>query len=529
MAGCAWDNADVSDPARRLADPVTWCADPVTWCDRAFGLAGVGVLAGWLLLATVHATDLYRVDFSSGTWVAQAWDADRGRLFPAPADGGFYAGTRYGPVPIWLQQLVGSVTSDLTAAKLVNYGGWVALGVALWVALGRVGLRGGRRLALAALPSATEAGLLTSLGVHHDALLGALQLAAVLVIDGDHRRRGYVGAGASVLAGATCGVALAVKLSALWAPIAIVGYVLWRDRGRAASAIAAFVGAIVVVVGGLLGVAQIVSDGRLADNYAELLVGNETALGDLITSPQTALGFLRAGMVVAWVVAAIAAVALARRVRAGHSTVLDVALVAAVVTAVPLFADRTVGMNHLVMPFVLAIVAAGSLWAELDAPRLGAAPEPVARALVTTALAWALVAGWALDAGRDVREALAYPRDAEHWATADTARDLVPADGSILADNPVVPLLAGHRPVMGDAISFVRLARNHPEYEAELIGRIERHEFSVVVLQFRPEVDPDEFRDELGPAVAAAIVASYELDRTAAFGLHVYVPKGRLP
>jgi hypothetical protein len=472
-------------------------------------LVALAVGAAVVLLAIAHADDRFGVDHVSGSWLALAAAAREGVLYPPLADDGFYGGTRWMPLPFLLFAGGDLVTGDLlTGAKLV--GALAAIAVLALVALAcrRKGAPWAAALALAAAVAASWAGTTVFLGIRGDAVSLALGLGAVAVLERRETRR------AAAVAGALCGLAFLAKLSALWAPAALVAWQLRRSGQRAATVAAAFAGTSVASV--LL--VELLSRGRLSDNLLELaFAGSDDrgrlaglrALYDLGIRDQRSLWPL---LVAAGLVAALA---LVRRQVGPY----ELGLGAAVVIALVVLRDTGARENHLLdLTALAAIVAAGAWSPGLLRGRAAAG----ARVAVAGALVLAVLLAGRHTLGPPVRDVL--EGDDASLGKRPLA-GLVSAGDCLLAHDPTIPLLLGQRPTVVDPFMLPRLPGDE---QVELARAIEERRFDRVALIVRPDVDPFRFNQlDFGPEVAEAIESSYRLVATVQTSppTYVYVPR----
>src|SRR5438105_1163517 len=229
----------------KLTLPRLTTAVVVAWSAATF--------AAVALLAILHVDDRYGVGAASGVWMGLAAAAHGGVWYPAIYAHGFFGGTRYMPAPILLE-LVGRAVSGeyLVSAKLLIYAVNVALYVLVYRAARRQGASATVSLAVVTTVLASSAATTTVLGFRWDALATALQLAAIELVGrgGDARR--------TVPAGILCGLALATKVTSLWAPAAIVVWLARRPRS-----LASFAGSLLAAAAIVVGVLELLSDGRM--------------------------------------------------------------------------------------------------------------------------------------------------------------------------------------------------------------------------------------------------------------------------
>ena len=482
------------------------------------GNAGLVALAGlvggsWLAGALAHVDDGRSVDHVAGTWIALAAAANAGTLYPPLVDDGFYGGTRFAPVPIVLQAAAARLSGEyLVSAKTLALLLAVALVGLTFVAIRRTGCGTPIALVLASSLLVSGTGLAVTTGIRHDALPLLLQLSAILLLARSCGRT------TTVAAAALCALAVASKLSAIWAPIAIVVWLVRRDRRAAAT----FLGAL---AGGLLlsfGVFEAISRGRLSDNLIGLTLTTPDRIGELGVQ----VGRLRLiaseglGLLVLLLVLAIAATIVA--VYSRRTTLAELAFGAACLVTGVVLLDPGAFVNHLLDVQVLALPLVGLLWRE--------AGETSARGLlVRSAVILACVVGIVASHREHVRPYA----DLRALVTGTTApSDRLPrlagviADGDrVLSEDPSLPALRGERPVVLDPYMLIAVLEKHPEAREELVARIESGAFEKIVLLYVPSSAPGWYRNlHLGSTVAEAIESRYR-PTVNADGYWLYEPR----
>jgi hypothetical protein len=110
--------------------------------------------------------------------------------------------------------------------------------------------------------------------------------------------------------------------------------------------------------------------------------------------------------------------------------------------------------------------------------------------------------------------------------TAEPLADVAGPATSILSEDPYVPISLGQEPVVLDPFMLPRLAPEAPEAIPDLIRRIERREFDLVVLvePLEPVERPWWTELDLGLDVARAIARSYRYVGTND-GYFIYEPR----
>jgi hypothetical protein len=474
----------------------------------AVSLAVAGI---WAWLAVVHLHDRYRIDQVSGVHLALAWDANHGLLYPPLYDGRNFGGTRYMPLPIVIDAAAARLTGNyLVAGKLLSYAYFIALLALLVVLLRKFRCSWPLATGLAAMLLVSETGLAASMNARSDALSVLLQVGAVgLIVE---RKRPI----ATIAAAALAALALAAKLTAVWAPMAIFVWLLVEHRKR----LVQFVAAYVVFAGGLIGVFALASRGRMFQNVFGLSGAGLAGIGPLIRSPYR---FFHEGIpqaLAGWVLVPFVAAAVWWAIRQRKFSIWAISLGCYVAVLMVMLADRGVGWNQLIDLVVLAILVVGELAGGVaEYPRV----RPLA-ALIAVTVLWMNVTGLAFLFGPDIKES----RDPAFLATV-TAQPLaghVDAGTRILAEDPFVPLSLDRRPVVLDPFMLITIGQRDPAALHDLIRRIQGHEFDLVVLRVRVD-DPTMavwFQEEaFGAAVADALRANYVYSRWES-GYYLYTP-----
>jgi hypothetical protein len=342
-------------------------------------------------------------------------------------------------------------------------------------------------------------------------LPAALGLAA-MVLAGHHGRSI---AGAGVLAG----LALLCKQSALWAPAALLAWLLVERRRQTVPFAASFAGT--VIVGGVA--AQHFSGGRFVDQ-----VGSLTFAGlGVISLPQAALrtlGTALESLPGLWVLfpfalLAVLLTALERRLDRYH-----LALVAALGISVLTLQDFGVGDNQLVDFAALSAVVTGRLWI-----RGADGGQVLMRAALAAAVVWAGATAFVLDVRPLVRDSLAIALGRTAYPSFTATLAALPK-GPLLSEHPAVPLARGDLPVIVDAWVIARLADREPQTLRPLLDRIGRQDFAAVLLLHRLEPAETDVPywyqyQHFGKAVVHELRLGYRYQETTDDGLHIYVPK----
>src|SRR5688572_5681332 len=262
----------------------------------------IAAIAIAVLLASVHVRDRFRINIASGSWMALAWHAEHGVLYPPLRDAeGAFAGTRYMPLHIVMHAGLSRATGEwLLSGRLIGYASalsW-ALGI---VALAR--LRGCPWLvagALAASVIASPIGVQALCTIRSDGLSLGLQLWALWLVARSPRPA------AGTMAGVLCALAFLAKLTAVWAAAAIVIWLLWRNR----TSLLAFIATGALVAGGSLVALHMLTDGRMLENFMHAGTSGWSGWGSVIFwSQRRMLTFISGWSPTTWVLVPPAALA----------------------------------------------------------------------------------------------------------------------------------------------------------------------------------------------------------------------------
>ena len=475
------------------------------WLRAPLWIVASGILSCWIALASLHVADDYRVTHNSGVWVALAETARAGRLYPPIFDGEHYAGTRYMPLPILLNALASGVVGDpLIGGKVVAGLLMIAVMALVVLVLRRVLCPWPIATALAAVVVATDTGLQASATIGGDLLPVVLQVCALSAVIGGRRQ-------SAMIAGAFAGLAIASKLTGVWAFLAITTWLVMHRRSREA---VIFSGACVVVAGLILGTVELFTGGGLSQHLLAFSLAGVGGGASFLRSPNQLLYNLlghASGTVVLFPLAVLGAL-LPRGWR--QLSVVHVALAYSILLLLVVFADVGTGFNQLLDLVVLTALAAGHLAA--PAASSDRPTHAVLIVVVTVVVMWAAGLDLVRTVGFDLRSTLAARKaGAVPRRTVDLVAGMIRPGERVLAEDPSIEVALGRQPVVMDPFMLARLGRAHPEQVDPLISWIEARRFDVVVLVVSLEDRTVEFwwNDfEYGPRVAAALRKSYRPD-----------------
>jgi hypothetical protein len=433
--------------------------------------AAVVVLLSMLRVGVFWRDDAF-LDMASGVWVAHAVDLADGTFYRPVVAADGYGGSRYFP----LQHVAHAGLIKVTGSPIGS--GHALLGGAILLLLGAayrlLKLHGAATVVAASgavLILASQSTQEALLAIKGDALPAALNLLGVaLCASGAATTPAILGA-AAVFALAFAGKVTAVSglaAAAIW---------LWLagHKGRALKLLAySSIG-----MAALIGLTALASNGGAMRAWSEG-GANGIGLAGLIRAPfNTAraarevpetMAFFQLGLA-AWVL-----MAFRDRLKPTLSTVFFATT--AVVTVV-IFAVEGSDTNHLLDLQAASILVIGA-WIASEQGRQ--------RDFAVTALA---VAG--LAASLSLASGLANRRVETPPARFREVVALVPDRARpILAENPLVPIIAGQRPYMLDAFIFRMVQSRDPSFADQLWRDLAQQRFAAVVLERDPHTERGE-------------------------------------
>jgi len=468
----------------------------------AVGAAGI---AAWLLLALVHIGDRYKVGHVQGHWMALARYANEGTLYPPLADGERFGGTRHLPLPIVVNAMASRLSGEyLVSGKGVAIALFAALLILVFIVLRQLRCPWPLAVALTGLLPATNSGLLVGSAVGGDVLSVVLQVGVLLIVTAALRRNRD---GWMVVAGVLAGLAACSKLTGVWAALAVLSWLAFRQDWRRCAWFLLACGSSVALT---LGIVQWASQGRFLTTFLTLtFAGTEGPIG-WIRAPNQLTFFGIGHAAAVWMVAPFAILGTLAAWRSSELTVYHHALGWSLLLTGLVFTDMGAGLNQLLDPAVLTVVAVGCLAASLPLDRLGAVSLTTA---LTFSVLWAGVTG-VRGLVPDLREVAAILRTGEtlpKYNPRPLVSVVAPGD-TLLAEDPGVPVLLGRTPIILDAFMLRRLDEVHPEMVDALVARIERKAFDHVAL-VNP-LDEEEFwwhYYHFGPRIVRALRENYVL------------------
>jgi hypothetical protein len=482
--------------------------------DLLLAAAGGIVVVSTVVVAAAHVGDRWGTDQTSGSWMALAKFANERVLYPPLFAHGRFGGTRYMPLQIVLNAAGARVTGEyLVSSKILSYAGAVLLFGLMFFVVRRSSRSWPLALALVGGILVTNVGSHAVYSFRGDAVPAALQLGAVTVALGGTTT-------VVVVAGVLCAVALMSKLSAVWAVAAIT---VWLGVRRRRRLLPAFLGAFAFSTAVLLGLFLAASEGRLLQNVYDLGgAGLPGPKGFFLGTLDDRFTFFGSWAGVMFLLAPLAIATVALSVHRRSLTIYQLGLGAASVVLLLILADVGAGGNQLLDVAVLVAVVVAELWREAGSDE----SLRVVRIIIAAALLWGIggyYQTWLRGATFDAAEQLL-----GRAAPCCTARPLAGVIGSgkaVLSEDPYIPVSRGQDPVVLDAFMLVRILRNHPQWQQQLLAQIDAKDFAKVVLM--EPLDPSDpwfHTYSLGAPVASALARNYQLSKSQD-GYFVYTPR----
>ncbi len=468
---------------------------PLRWL---LGLSSAVVLITFFAVAFYHRADSFLVNHVSGVWIGLAYHASQGVIYPEVYDGQLYGGSRYMPLYFLAHAGLASVTEEyLLSGKVLSFLGALACGIVLYQLLWTQRCPQTIALALVSLVAASVSGTFGSLTIRGDLWPVTWQLAALALVHRQVR-------GAYVFAGILCTLGVLTKITALWAPAAILWYTLLRDR----KACMVFGLTWLASLGLALGILHVLTAGRMLASFGAFT--EPMLITQLLKSPFRLIYYIAWTSTELVVLTPLVIMELYAARGAGRWSVFHTALLFCLPVMLVVFADRGTGFNHVIDLVVLAAVIVGMLWSS--------GKTAVSQAVLTMGaitVLWGVGAAWTRSLAnptRDMARAIVTSGDDSPYPALPLASVLT-EPGPMLCEDARVAIAHGQAPVVLDPYALPFLERNHPDWLAALLKRIERHEFQYIVLQYRLDLDPrvnDGWYDIIfGPTVSSAIRDHY--------------------
>jgi hypothetical protein len=461
------------------------------------------IFAGWVIVAIMHIDDRYEVGHGQGAWMALAHHANVAGLYPELFDGTSYGGTRHMPVTILLHAAVARATGEyVTSGKLVGLLATSGLMIAVFCLLRNLGCRWSWALALTASALGGAAGLRAGVTIGGEPLPVLFGVGALIVVI--HSRRNL----SLVVAAVLVALGVSAKFSALWAPAAIVTWLLLVEPRRAA----VFAICATVASAALLGAFNVVSGGRMVENlFATSGAGIYGAVG-LLKAPARLLGYLVDGESGLWAFVPVLGYAAATKRWPVEVAVLPLAWIVAAGLLIIIYSDIGTGPNQLIDLAILTSLCVGALVAFAD---FNDARDKVLVMVVGAILVWTNITAFSVRIRPPLQEAIGALTDGRDPYPRNVLAEHLFANESVLSEDPGILVQLGRTPVVFDAFMLRRLAQKRPATVRPLVGRLERHEFQLIVLVVKLDSKDDVWwRDyDFGTDVISAMDHAYQFEQ----------------
>lgn len=473
---------------------------------------GIFAVHAWVSLAGGGGANLV-----SGVWLALARDSRDGLFYRGLLDDGVYGGTRYFPLFfLAIAALLRAGLGPLAAGYAASLAGAVVLAAGAGAFARALGLRLPAALGAAAFAVAPYFVHESTFAIRVDPLASGLALFGLAVVARRLDADAPITIPMALATTALFTAAVAAKPTMLFAPSAAVAALLLARRGGDALLLAASATAAIVL---LMGAIWWSSAGRAIDAFrVGALGGGGLPLPSVGTF--THLASLVATSAVLTVVAAFVALRLIAAPRAWTRLPVVATAAATVGTALVMVSPGTILANQVIDVYAPAAVFLVWSTAAGDAAR---PRRPVWTTVLVVLMVW-----MAAQNGARIARGLTAVRTS---AAADGRAAIVDryrtCGGAVLAESPLVPVLAGDRPVVLDPFALRVSAIARPEIRDHLLRRIRAREFSCVLLEYDPATAAGErwYRNvDFGWEIVEAVLRDYAYAETAG-GRRVYVPR----
>ena len=488
--------------------------------SRPMAMLATSIVGLSLLVHAWHAVgSASYVDFVTGVWLTLADDLAHGLLYRDLVGPGGYGGTRYFPLFFTsISALMRLGLGPLAAGFLVSAFAGALLVAGIRRLLSRFGLPPALAVAGAIFvlaPRFVQQGLFA---IRSDILAAALAIWGLTWIlpafDEDRPRTGTLAAAAAFFV-----LAVATKVTSLYAPAAMVVALAWAGRSGAAMRLGGMVAAGVTAMVGLVAAA---SDGRAIESWmscglagagvAEWLAGVPSALISQVLGPSRLFTSVLLAASVAWLVMA--------RAR-GPKMLIVLFPVTVVATTVVLASPGTSYTNQLIDTLAVSIVLVG--WTVARYPRWQSAAS-------LGLLLLSLVA--ARQTLRPVTDPALRQRAWQLSAERDgLVRELTAFGSPVLSESPELLALGGGRPYLLDPFTLRVLSIRRPNLLGPLHRDLDARRFARVVLMYDPESPAGRgwyTNVDFGWPITSRILANYEFAEERA-GVRVYRPRASAP
>jgi len=476
-------------------------------------VSALTVVAVFLWRAFYAHRSLYNIGWVSGVWLGLARDLVDGVFYrPLISEIG-YGGTRYMPLHFsLLAALMKLGVPPIAAGLVVSLAAAVALFSALAVWMRRANLPHAGALLVGALALAPYFVQDTIFELRSDVLAAAFEVAGLAVLFA--RRDAHLPNGRVSIAALSFLFAWLTKVTSV-AGLAAAIAALWFCGARASARRLTVLSSVGFLLAGMF--LLVASQGRVWDAFlasAPPSAGLIATLSSLVVPGPLALVAESLFLKLVFALAIIAI--LSDRRSASRDPAVWFLAVSALDTMLVLTSPGTTLRNHVVEPYIAAVLVIGTWMARrpqrfatgllLAVSLAGVATQHILRDPTT----WAMV-----------RHGAAISAQHQALITA-VERFTVP----VLSESAVYAVLAGQRPVVGDPFALRNVAIRRPDIAADLLSKIDKRFFPFVVLEHDPKSPEGAgFYEGLhfGTAIVTRIIVNYRFDRQIGTA-RIYVP-----
>jgi hypothetical protein len=472
-------------------------------------LAALGVTGSLLLGLTVFRiveswSNDSHLEHVAGVWVTEALDLSKGLFYRTPYGPYGYGGTRYFPLFFSLHALTIKIFGrwrwtgySLSAMAVVLLFGAVyffsrRLGAGQWL---------GAAACLTVLAgTSVQDSLLTIREDAMAAMLNVWGLALCVDEDASFTRLGC--------AAALFTLAFATKETTVFGAAAVFLYLLLNGRRRNALGFIAFTAAGYVLV---LLVVFVGSGGRAMEVF-RLVATPGVNFHSIVTSPLNMVDEM-SGYRGEMIFLALGAAAVLAGGARGARRLPALFFACALLVTLALFSSDGIAGNHLLGLYVASVIVVID-WAI----RAGAENFAVGTAAAVCVVVWLSLM-------------LTHASDDEvpvHAEMQEVVQAIGPTSKIILAENPLIPIVAGQQPYILDPFSFRVMLEEEPSLGNPMWQMLREQRFAAVVFLHDP--NSDEGRDfyagtHFGEEFMDHLQADYKFARTVG-GEYLYLPRG---
>lgn len=476
------------------------------WANVLIG--GVAALTATVLVidTIVSLGSGMYLNLGSGVWLALARDLHDGVFYRPLWNGSDYGGTRYFPMLFGLTAgLMRLGVNAVAAGVTVSMAGLVMLATAVTVLLKRLAVPSAFVLLGSALSIAPYFVHQTAFAIRCEPIAAAFAIFGLAVLSPVETRDHSTAR--LMLAAALFVGAFMTKVTCVYAPAAAIVALLASGQSRSALKLA-----IATTCGALLGLGfvNLASNGRAIESFRACALAGSSLVSLLSSTAVTRALQLIATSHLLTTVFLLVGIALIATPKSWLQLPALYLLAAAAITAVIFTSPGTILTSQIVDAYVAAII----VLVVFVAGRHGRALE--LGCLVLTALAvWT--------AGQNVARISTMIEQGSVRSGAQERGQLIAAvngcGGPIVSESPLIPILAGQRPLLLDPFAFHVVSLNRPEVGHDLVERIRRREFPCVVFEQDPSTPKGQAwysNVNLTRPVMEAVLEQYKFEQTIA-------------